>query len=99
MRSKQEQYREQVLSNLINETKIIHNKEVDWYTIELPFLNTHVNGNRRDHFNNHIILNYGILSNEVDEIWDKYTQYIIGLHESVIGRKDGVWRDEYIKYI
>ena len=96
--TRQEQYREQVLNTLISETKLIHNKEVDWYTVELPFLNTNSNGNRRDHFNNHIILNYGILPNEVDDIWDKYTKYIMDLHESVIGRKDGVWRDEYVKY-
>jgi hypothetical protein len=32
--------------------------------------------------------NYGILFCEVDDIWNRYTKYIMDLHESVIGRKD-----------
>ena len=88
MSTRQEQYREQVLNNLINETKIIHNKEVDWYTIELPFLETKVNENRKDHFIKHVMNNYGMLFCEVESIWDKYTQYIIDLHERVIGNDE-----------
>ena len=86
--TRQEQYREQVLNTLISETKLIHNKEVDWYTIELPFIETKVNGNRKDLFIKHVMNNYGMLFCEVEGIWDKYTKYIMDLHEGVIGRKD-----------
>ena len=96
--TRQEQYREQVFNNLINETNLIHNKEVDWYTIELPFLQTNVNGNRKEQFIKHVMDNYGMVLGEVEGIWDKYTKFIMDLHESVVGRKDGVWRDEYVKY-
>ena len=88
MSTRQEQYKDQVVQNLINETKLIYNKEVDWYTVELPFLQTKGNGNRKDHFNKHVMDNYGILFCEVDDIWNRYTKYIMDLHESVIGRKD-----------
>ena len=89
MRSRQEQYKDQVLQNLINETKLIYNKEVDWYTVELPFLNTNVNGNRKDHFNKHVMDNYGILFCEVDELWSRYTKYVMDLHIS-LGKQKGL---------
>ena len=36
-KTRQEQYREQVLCKLINETHVIHNENINWYNIELPF--------------------------------------------------------------
>ena len=35
--TRQKQYREQVLGRLINETNVIHNEDINWYNIELPF--------------------------------------------------------------
>lgn len=35
--TRQEQYRQQVLSKLINETNVIYNENINWYNIELPF--------------------------------------------------------------
>ncbi len=87
MSTRQEQYKDQVVQNLINETKLIYNKEVDWYTVELPFLQTKGNGNRKDHFNKHVMDNYGILFCEVEDIWNRYTQYIMDLHEGVVGKR------------
>jgi hypothetical protein len=90
--TRQEQYREQVLDKLINETNVIHNKNIDWYNIELPFYGKrkiHTNGSyvvkpsHKEQFVNHVMDNYGILFCEVDELWKQYTKYVTDLHTSL----------------
>ena len=87
--TRQEQYREQVLGRLINETNVIHNDKVNWYNIELPFSKTRIYNteeskpSHKEQFINHVMDNYGILFCEVDELWRQYTKYVSDLHTSL----------------
>ncbi len=87
--TRQEQYREQVLGRLINETNVIHNDKVNWYHIELPFSKTRIYNteeskpSHKEQFVNHVTDNYGILFCEVDKLWKQYTKYVTDLHTSL----------------
>jgi hypothetical protein len=89
MNTRQEQYREQVLDKLINETNVIHNEKIDWYHIELPFGKKRIDNTEeykptyKEQFVNHVTDNYGILFCEVDELWRQYTKYVTDLHTSL----------------
>ena len=88
-KTRQEQYREQVLCKLINETNVIHNENINWYNIELPFSKVRVYYNEehkpthKEQFINYVTDNYGILFCEVDELWQHYTKYVMDLHISL----------------
>ena len=92
MNAKQDQYREQVLDKLINDTNVTYNENINWYNIELPFYGKrkiHTNGSyvvkpsHKEQFVNHVMDNYGILFCEVDELWKQYTKYVTDLHTSL----------------
>ena len=53
-KTRQEQYREQVLCKLINETNVIHNENINWYNIELPFSKVRVYYNE-EHKPTHVV--------------------------------------------
>ena len=38
--TRQEQYRQQVLSKLINEIEIQYHEKINWHNLKLPFMNT-----------------------------------------------------------
>ena len=67
-KTRQEQYREQVLCKLINETNVIHNENINWYNIELPFSKKRVYGDgsekptHKEQFVDYVTNNY-VLSN------------------------------------
>ncbi len=98
-KTRQEQYREQVLCKLINETHVIHNENINWYNIELPFSKTRVYYNdgiadqkehkptHKEQFVDYVTNNYGILFCEVDELWRQYTKYVMDLHVSISKQK------------
>jgi len=92
-KTRQEQYREQVLCKLINETHVIHNENINWYNIELPFSKVRVYYNEehkpthKEQFINYVTDNYGILFCEVDELWQQYTKYVMDLHVSISKQK------------
>ena len=98
-KTRQEQYREQVLCKLINETHVIHMGKINWYNIELPFSKTRVYYNdgiadqkehkptHKEQFINYVTNNYGILLCEVDELWRQYTKYVMDLHVSISKQK------------
>ena len=97
-KTRQEQYREQVLGKLINETNVIHNEDINWYNIELPFnlkRKIHTNGSyvikytHKQQFVDYVTDNYGILLCEVDELWSQYTKYVMDLHTS-LGKQKGL---------
>ena len=94
--TRQKQYREQVLGRLINETNVIHNEDINWYNIELPFYGRrkiHTNGSyvvkptHKEQFVDYVTDNYGILLCEVDELWSQYTKYVLDLHVSISKQK------------
>ena len=92
-KTKQEQYRQQVLGKLINETKVIHNEDIKWYNIELPFYEkgkSHTSPieytekvSHKEQFVDYVTNNYGILFCKVDELWKQYTKYVTDLHISL----------------
>ena len=87
--TRQEQYRQQVLSKLINEIEIQYHEKIYWHNLKLPFMNTkdlHGYGGKPSHyeqFYNYVTNNYGILSDEVDELWKDYSRYIFDLHKEL----------------
>ena len=91
--TRQEQYREQVLDKLINETNVTYNENINWYNIELPFYERgkiHTSSieyvekaSHKEQFVNHVTDNYGILFCEVDKLWKQYTKYVTDLHTSL----------------
>jgi len=90
--TRQEQYREQVLDKLINDTNVTYNENINWYNIELPFSKKrkiHINGSyvvkpsHKEQFVDYVTDNYGILFCEVDELWRHYTKYVTDLHISL----------------
>ena len=98
--TRQKQYREQVLGRLINETNVIHNENINWYNIELPFSIKRVYGDgsekpsHKEQFIDHVTDNYGILLCEVDELWRHYTKYVTDLHISLGKQTDTLYWNE-----
>jgi len=88
--TRQEQYREQVLDKLINDTNVTYNENINWYNIELPFSSVNWSSwsritklSHKEQFVNHVTDNYGILFCEVDKLWKQYTKYVTDLHTSL----------------
>jgi len=89
--TRQEQYREQVLGRLINDTNVTYNENINWYNIELPFSSVNWSSwgcsvsmsSHKEQFVNHVTDNYGILFCEVDKLWKQYTKYVTDLHTSL----------------